>query len=191
VATMPGYGARPTHEADLRPAMLGARLAAERLADLSAPVVVLGHSASCQIVAQAACRCPGQVSALVLVGPTTDPRASSWPQIGRRWLRTAMWERPGQIPLLARTYSRTGPLWMFRAMDAARRDDVRVSLRQVDCPVVVIRGRHDRICPPDWAAELVDTAPSGSRMVTLDKGAHMVPLTEGELLASALTRAVL
>jgi hypothetical protein len=31
---------------------------------------------------------------LVLVGPTTDPRAARWPALAVRWLRTAPWERP-------------------------------------------------------------------------------------------------
>jgi pimeloyl-ACP methyl ester carboxylesterase len=150
----------------------------------------MGHSGSCQIVAHAAGLVPDQVSALVLVGPTTDPRAASWPRIGYRWLHTAIRERPGQLPLLARTYTRTGLLWMLRAMDAARREDLRSSLRELGCPVFVARGRYDRICPEDWAHALVAVAPAGSRMVSLDEGAHMVPLTHGEMLAAAVRGAV-
>jgi len=75
-------------------------------------------------------------------------------------------------------------------MDAARRDDLRASLAKVGCPVFVARGRHDRICPDDWAHELVAVAPAGSRTVTLKKGAHMVPLTHGTMLAAALNVAV-
>jgi pimeloyl-ACP methyl ester carboxylesterase len=127
---------------------------------------------------------------LVLVGCTTDPRAASWGRIAERWLRTAVWERPSQLPVLGRTYARTGPLRMLHAMDAARREDVRERLRAVDCPVLVARGRHDRICPDDWAQGLVAAAPTGSRAVTLEKGAHMVPLTHGKMLAAALRVAV-
>jgi pimeloyl-ACP methyl ester carboxylesterase len=54
-----------------------------------ARAVLLGHSASCQIVVQAAVRDPHRVTALVLVGPTTDPRARSWLGLAGRWLRTA------------------------------------------------------------------------------------------------------
>jgi pimeloyl-ACP methyl ester carboxylesterase len=185
-APLPGYGVRPSDRDDLRPASLGARLAAERLTDSSAPTVLVGHSASCQIVVHAARLARQRVCVLVLVGPTTDPRAASWPRLAGRWLRTAGWERPGQVPLLARTYSRTGLLWILRAMDAARREDVRASLREVTCPVLVVRGRHDRICPEDWARELAAAAPGGSRVVTLRKGAHMVPLTHGGTLAAAV-----
>jgi pimeloyl-ACP methyl ester carboxylesterase len=190
VALLPGYGLRPGRREDLRPATLGARLAAEWLAVGSAPIVLMGHSASCQIVTHAASLVPDRISALVLVGPTTDPRASSWARIVERWLRTAVWERPSQLPVLARTYARTGLVGMLLAMDAARREDVRAGLRAVDCPVVVARGRHDRICPDEWVQELLTAAPAGSRAITIEKGAHMVPLTHGAALAAALRVAV-
>ena len=190
VALLPGYGRRPTDRDDLRPSALGALLAERWLAEVSAPIMVVGHSASCQIVAHATALLPDKVSSVVLVGPTTDPRAAGWSRIAERWLRTALWERPGQVPLLVRTYSRTGLLWILRAMDAARREDTRASLRDVGCPVVVARGRHDRICPQDWAAELVAEAPPGSTTVTLDRGAHMVPLTHGAELAAVLSAVV-
>jgi pimeloyl-ACP methyl ester carboxylesterase len=187
VAALPAYGRRPADDDDLRPSALGARLAHTGLADTSVPAVLMGHSASSQIVAHAARILPEQVSGLVLVGPTTDPRGASWARISERWLRTAMWERPGQVPVLARTYTRTGLSWMVRAMDAARREDPRRVLRELQCPVLVVRGRHDRICPEDWAETLVSAAPAGSRSVTLRRGAHMVPLTHGALLAAAVS----
>jgi pimeloyl-ACP methyl ester carboxylesterase len=190
VALLPGFGLRPTATEDLRPATLGAQLAAGWLTDGCSPIVLMGHSASCQIVTHAASLAPGRVATLVLVGPTTDPRAASWGRIVERWLRTAVWERPSQLPVLGRSYARTGPLRMLQAMDAARGEDVRERLRAVDCPVLVARGRHDRICPDDWAQELIAAAPTGSRAVTLERGAHMVPLTHGAMLAAALRAAV-
>jgi hypothetical protein len=42
----------------------------------------------------------------VLIGPTADPHAATWPTLVRRWLRTAMHEWPGQLPLLVRSYAR-------------------------------------------------------------------------------------
>jgi pimeloyl-ACP methyl ester carboxylesterase len=185
VQALPGYGRRPTRDDDLAPGALGARVAAG-LAAVDGPAVLLGHSASCQVVVHAAALVPHRVVGVVLVGPTTDQRAASWPRLVARWLRTAAWEPPWQVPLLARSYRRTGLGWMSRAMDAARRDDLQVPLATLDCPVLVVRGRHDRICPDDWARALVAVAPPGSRAVTLTLGAHMVPLTRGELLADAV-----
>jgi pimeloyl-ACP methyl ester carboxylesterase len=192
VALLPGYGERATRAADLRPAAL-AEVLLDRWCPSDGTVVLAGHSASCQIVAEAARRRPDRVAGLVLVGPTTDPRARSWSSLARRWLATARHESVGELPTLVRQYARTGLWTMARAMDAARRDDVRESVGGSRCPVLVVRGSRDRICPADWAAALVELAgcPAGdrpSRSVTLTDGAHMVPLTHGPLVARELER---
>jgi pimeloyl-ACP methyl ester carboxylesterase len=187
VVPLPGFGRRPAAADDVRPGALGERLA-DLLDDLRPPVVLAGHSASCQVVAEAAARAPGRVAALVLVGPTTDPRAASWPRLAARWLRTACWEDPGQVPFLVSSYRRTGLVRMLRTMDVARHEDLRPALLEARCPVLVVRGRHDRICPADWAADVAASAPPDSRAVTLRAGGHMVPLTCGELVAEQVRR---
>lgn len=179
---LPGYGRRPSHGDDLAPSALGARLADA----LTGRTVLLGHSASCQVVVRAAALAPDRVAALVLVGPTTDPRARTWPRLAARWLRTAAWERPWQVPFLLWSYARAGPGWMARTMDAARHEDVRADLCRVQCPVLVVRGRHDHICPRSWAREVASLGPLGSQAVTLDRGGHMVPLTHADDLAAAV-----
>ena len=108
VVLLPGFGLPAGRDAPRSPREL-AQLLLARLDDLGyGRAILLGHSASCQIVVQAAAQAPGRVAALVLVGPTTDPRARDWPSLAARWLRTAVWERPGQLPLLLRDYWRTG-----------------------------------------------------------------------------------
>ena len=172
-----GYGVPATRSSDLRPEVLAGRLleqlpAQERL-------VLAGHSASCQVVAHAARQAPYRVAGLLLVGPTTDPRARGWARLAGRWLATAVHERPGQVPALVRQYHRTTVSTMARAMDAARRDRIEETLAPVSCPVMVVRGHHDRICPEGWARSLATT-------VTLPAGGHMVPLTHGDLVACSL-----
>jgi pimeloyl-ACP methyl ester carboxylesterase len=182
---LPGYGEPARRGAPRTPADLAVRLL-ERLADLRVPpAVLMGHSASCQVVAHAAALAPDRVTALVLVGPTTDPRAAGWAGLAGRWLRTAGHERPTQLPRLVRDYTHSGLVAMGRAMDAARRDRIDRVLPALSCPVVVVRGRHDRIAPADWVADLAARAPDG-RVRTLPAGAHMVPLTHPGLLAPVL-----
>lgn len=182
VATLPGYGeaARGTDPVDPRGA-------ARRLVDTALPAgerhVLLGHSSSCQVVAHAAALTPERVAGLVLVGPTTDPRAATWPRLAGRWLATAAHETPKQLPSLVRQYRRTGLLHMLRVMDIARHDRIDKTLREVRCPVQVLRGPHDWIAPPDWCITL---GPS----VTLPRGGHMVPLTDGDLVAREVHRFV-
>ena len=176
VVPLEGYGVPAHRGGALDPATLGARLAT-RLPD--EPVVLAGHSASCQLVAHAARLCPDQVRGLFLVGPTTDPRATGWPRLVTRWLATACHERPGQVPTLARQYTRTRPGSMLRAMEAARHDRIDLTLAGTSCRALVVRGRHDRLCPADWAGSL-------GRSVTVDAGGHMVPQTHGRLVAEQL-----
>jgi pimeloyl-ACP methyl ester carboxylesterase len=177
VVTLPGFG-EPADGADLSPTALADLLLA-RLRPTSA-VVLAGHSSSCQVVAHAARAAPGVVRRLVLVGPTTDPRAASWHRLAARWLATAVHETPRQVPDLVLQYRRTGLRVMWRAMDLARRDRLDATLAQVHCPVLVIRGVHDRICPEDWARSLAPAT------VTLPAGGHMVPGTHGEQTAAAI-----
>jgi pimeloyl-ACP methyl ester carboxylesterase len=125
----------------------------------------------------------------VLVGPSTDPRAAGWAGLAGRWLRTALHERPDQLPWLVRDYTHSGLPAMKRAMDAARRDRIDRVLPGLSCPVLVVRGRHDRISPADWVADLAALAPAG-RVRTLPAGAHMVPLTHPGLLAPVLREAI-
>ncbi|CAA9322817.1 MAG: hypothetical protein AVDCRST_MAG29-551 [uncultured Nocardioidaceae bacterium] len=177
VLALPGYGLPAGHEDDLAPATL-AQAVSDHLVG-AGRTVLAGHSASCQVAAHAAARDRGTVSGLALVGPTTDPRACAWAPLARRWLATARHEEPGQVPSLWRQYRRTTLHSMAQAMNAARYDDIEHTLQQVDVPVLVIRGRHDRICPADWAARLAPT-------ITLPVGGHMIPLTHAVQVAEVL-----
>jgi pimeloyl-ACP methyl ester carboxylesterase len=178
VVTLEGYGVSALPSARLDPAALALRL----LTGLpERPVVLAGHSASCQVVAHAARLAPDRVAGLFLVGPTTDPRAQGWPRLLGRWMANACHERPGQVPTLLRQYARTRPATMLRAMEAARHDRIDLALAEVTCPVRVVRGRHDRLCPRSWAESVGPT-------VTVEAGAHMVPLTHGELVAAQLVQ---
>jgi pimeloyl-ACP methyl ester carboxylesterase len=183
VHVLPGYGV----PLDPGPAPTPARLAERLVGRLTGPVTLVGHSASCQVVAHAARLAPDLVRRLVLVGPTTDPRARSWPGLGALWLRTAGHEDPRQLPQLVRQYRRTTLRSMLRTMDAARRDDLAATLTGVGCPVVLVRGAHDRIARADWLGGLAGAGPRAARVVVqLPAGAHMVPLTHPDLLASHL-----
>jgi pimeloyl-ACP methyl ester carboxylesterase len=182
VVELPGYGLPAGRGAPRRPADL-ARLLLDRLS--AERMVLIGHSASCQIVVEAAVRAPERVVALVLIGPTTDPRARTWPWLLGRWLRTAVWERPGQAPQLVRDYRRTGLGAMVRGMDTMRRHDIRAGLAVIGVPVLVVRGPHDRISPQSWVERLAGLASRG-RVATLAAGAHMVPLTRPAELAATI-----
>ena len=185
VLPLPAYGLPAAPADDLRPRALAERVVAE-LDPTGGPFAVFGHSASCQVAAHVALLAPAAVSSLVLVGPTTDPRSPTWPGLARRWLATASHETPRQVPVLVRDYRRTTLRSMARGMEAARDDRIDATLADVRVPVLVVRGAHDRICPPDWAALLAGRSGPGSRATSLGAGGHMVPLTHGPALAEVV-----
>ena len=159
---------------------------ADRLLDAvgEGPVVLVGHSQSCQIVAVAAARDP-RVAAVVLLGPTTDPRLRSLGGLVRQWLRTAIREPWWQVPLVLAQWWHTGPRAMAALFRVAAPDDIDRRLRDVRVPVTVARGTRDRLCEHDWAARLAAAAPRG-RLVELSGAAHMTPQTHPDAVAALL-----
>jgi pimeloyl-ACP methyl ester carboxylesterase len=152
------------------------------------PVVLVGHSQSCQVVAVAAAR-DDRVVAVVLLGPTTDPRLRSARGLARQWLRTAVREPVWQVPSIAAQWWRTGPRAMAALWRIASPDDTDRRLRDVAVPVTVVRGSRDRLCGHDWAAGLAAAAPEG-RLVELPGAAHMTPQTRPDAVAAILRAAV-
>jgi len=177
VALLPGMGLpEPV------PAVDG--LAARLLSSLGdGPVVLVGHSQSCQVVAAAAL--DPRVAAVVLLGPTTDPRMRPLAVLAWRWLRTAAAERWEQAPLVVAQWWRTGPRSMRALWRAAAPDRIDRRLARVSVPVTVVRGTRDRLCPRDWAARVCAAAPLG-RLVEIPGAAHMTVHTHPDAVAAIL-----
>ena len=148
----------------------------------SGPVVLVGHSQSCQVVVAAAEADP-RVAGILLLGPTTDPRMRRLTVLAARWVRTALREPWWQLPLVLRQWLHTGPVAMAALWQRASRDRVDERLCRVDVPVVVVRGERDALCPHDWAAHLARCAPRG-RLVELPGAAHMTPQTHPDDVAA-------
>ena len=185
VVTLPGYGERAARGVDLRTAALAERLAV-RIKE--SPVVLVGHSASCQIVVAAAIAHPDLAKALVLVAPGGDLTASSWATLASRWARSAVWDSPRLVPTLSRQYFRTGFATMARAMEAARHYDLAAAIPALSTPTVVVRSKHDRLAPPQWAQQIADK--SHGEAWTLPTGSHQPVLTNGRELATFIRRCI-
>jgi pimeloyl-ACP methyl ester carboxylesterase len=147
------------------------------------PVVLVGHSQSCQVVSVAA-RDP-RVVGVVLLGPTTDPRLRSARGLVRHWLRTAFAEPWWQVALVLAQWWSTGPRAMAALWRVAAPDDTVRRLRAVDVPVTVVRGTRDDLCGQAWAERLAAAAPRG-RLMVVPGAAHMTPHTHPGVVADLL-----
>jgi pimeloyl-ACP methyl ester carboxylesterase len=147
------------------------------------PVVLVGHSQSCQVVAAAAV--DPRVAQVVLLGPTTDPRLRSPAVLVGRWLLTALAERWWQLPLVVAQWWHTGPRAMRALWRAAAPDRIDRRLERVTVPVTVVRGTRDRLCPPDWAVRVCAAAPRG-RLVEIPGASHMTVQTHPDAVAALL-----
>jgi pimeloyl-ACP methyl ester carboxylesterase len=87
IVLLPGYGLPDRERLNLAPQVL-ARTVVHDL-NHGSRVVLVGLSAGCQVAVQVALQVPEIVAGLVLVGPTTDPRADTWSRLVRRWVATS------------------------------------------------------------------------------------------------------
>ena len=173
VVLLPGMGLRETVPpleilADRLVAALG-----------EGPVVLVGHSQSCQVVVAAAQR-DARVTGVVLLGPTTDPRLRRLPVLVGRWLATAVREPLWQVPLILAQWAHTGPRAMVRLWRVASPDRIDRRIAALSVPVVVVRGTRDALCSRDWAAGLA------GRLVEIHGAAHMTPQTHPDQVASII-----
>jgi pimeloyl-ACP methyl ester carboxylesterase len=170
---LPGFGSPRT--ADCPPELeVLAPVAAACLDGAAGPVLLAGHSTGAQLALRAALTAPALVHSLVLLDVTFDPpvRRSPLRLAGR--LRTYLRERPRELVVTLPTFVRAGR-GLPRYLRSALADEPERHLPAVTAPVLVLRGRHDALCPPGWAADLAAGARSG-RLVTVP-GAHNTPYT--------------
>ncbi|MDQ2682390.1 MAG: alpha/beta hydrolase [Chloroflexota bacterium] len=187
VPDLPGSGKSDRPDRVLTLPELADALAAWVDANRIGEAVLLGQSFGCQIVAHFAVRRPDLVSALVLVGPTTDPAARSLPKLLWRLLKDIVREHPMELLIAARDYLRFGPRWALKTARIMLRDRIEEVLPRVDAPVLVVRGEHDPIASPEWVEGLAAVARDGAWAVIPD-GAHAVNFDEPDRLAAAVRR---
>lgn len=171
VPDLPGFGASEKPRRPLEVADLAAALAAYVGGLGLERVVLVANSFGCQIAAALVARDAGPVERLVLIGPTIDADARSWPrQLAR--LARSMFREPVEYPaLLAADFLRVGPLRALRAARVAFADRLEDALPHVTAPTLVLRGGRDPIVPRRWAEEVTRLLPAGS-LAEVPGGGH-------------------
>ena len=179
---LPGFGHRRTARltAELEP--LGRALAAWLAEVPDGPVVLLGHSTGAQMALRSAVAGPDRLRLLVLAGGTFPPQARRLPSVVGRVARTLPHEQVGELPAVW-PYYRRGLRRLPGLLRSTLADRPEGAVPGLVTPLLVVRGRSDRISPAPWAEQL---ASAGAGRVAELPGAHNVPWTHPEQLSRVL-----
>lgn len=125
------------------------------------PVVLIGHSSSTQVAAHVAVARPHQVCALMVASPTVDPTVRSWPRILFFWRRDSQYPMPGLQQQHTPEWVRAGIRRLAHLVSVHLGDRLEEVVGGVRCPVLVLRGEHDKLSTESWARRLAELAADG------------------------------
>lgn len=140
---------------------------------LTPGTILVGHSYGAPIALRAAAAFPDRVGGLVLVAAATDPAVSEsrWAMLGDARRRSPAAER--ELAALADENATLQPM-----------------LADVRCPVVIIHGDADPLCPHDRTLDHLERAlvSADLRFVSVHGGGHNLHRTHPRLIASEIAR---
>jgi pimeloyl-ACP methyl ester carboxylesterase len=185
IPDLPGYGLSETEApCPTLPELADAAVASAALLGADR-VSLVGNSFGAQVAIEAAIRHPRTVERVVLIGPTTDPRARSLPGQYLRWQRCLPHEDLSVVPILARDLLDVGPVHAARLLRVMLGDHPEAKAAAVRQPALVLRGEHDRVAPADWCRRLCGLLPDCSFKELPSQG-HMPHWSDPGTVASAL-----
>lgn len=150
---------------------------------------LIGNSFGTQIVLAAAQRAPDAVRRVVLIGPTFDAKARTFPRVLGRWLRIATKEPPSLALSLLYSYAQCGVRTPWLALRAGLDDAPEQRIAYVPHPILLIRGCDDWIAPAEWVRQLAVLA-ARAEVAEVPDTAHTVDYAAPRS-AAELTRAFL
>lgn len=124
--------------------------------------VLVGHSMGAQFVVEVACKRPGLVARLVLMGPVTDVRRRN--PLRQAWdlaLDSVIAETPQANWLVFSDYFRCGPFWYLTELPVMLKYPIEDRITAVRAPVLVLRGVRDPVASQAWCGLLSSLAPAG------------------------------
>lgn len=168
---LPGFGRSKGPSRALNVAQLAEELLAWMDAMGLARPVLLGNSFGCQVIVALSVAAPERVAALVLLGPTVDPRWRTFLRQIPRWIVEGMREPWSIFPILALDYLRCGTRRFLGTARFALANRMEDALPSVHAPTLVVRGGRDAFVSPAWA-ERVTNLLSNGELATLAGAAH-------------------
>lgn len=183
-----------------------AAMAARALASADGPLIPIGFSMGAIIAAEMAVQAPGRIAAMGLIGynATADlPERAAHRPVQQAEVRSGGLERvlveelkpnylaaanrgdPALLGLLRDMGMALGPDVFIRQSEALRLREDRVSaLYSITCPVFLMGGSEDALCPPDWHRRWHGLL--AHSQLFIEPAGHMVPLEAPLALAQKL-----
>lgn len=183
-----------------------AAMAARALAAADGPLVPIGFSMGAIVAVEMAVMAPQRIAGLVLIGynATADlPERAAHRPVQQAEIRAGGLERVlveelkpnylaaanrGNIPLLSLLRDMgmaLGPEIFVRQSEALRMREDRVeALSRLACPVLLMAGEEDALCPPTWHRRWQGLIPDAR--LHIEPAGHMLPLEAPRALANAL-----
>ena len=185
IPDLPGFGrsSKPRRTLDLSQLAAVLEGVMEVLGQKEA--VFLGNSLGCQVVLELALRSPHLVAGVVLVGPTFDAYARTYPAQAVRFVRTMLREPLGFFPIALHDYVDCRIWRALTTIVMAMRDRPENKLPLVQAPTLVVRGQKDHIASDRWVASLTERSPHAERAV-VPGAAHVVNFSHPQELVEAV-----
>jgi pimeloyl-ACP methyl ester carboxylesterase len=124
-------------------------------------VVLAGHSSGTQVAAETALLCRDGVAAVLLAGPAIDPAARGGLRVFARWWADRRNDPKSLDEVHKPERQSVGFRWLFHVLRAHLRHDLEKPVAALPMPVLIIRGRADRLGTQRWGRRLAALAPDG------------------------------
>lgn len=198
---LPGHGRSSGLDAPATVAAAAHVLARVLDAAGAPPALLVGHGAGGQVALATALARPGRVRGVVTIG--TALRAEVPDEAVER-LRDVVRGRIGQqfdtpffgpgadVAVMRELWGemvKTDPRVRLGDLLAYRASDLATSLGALSCPVVVLQGEDDRLCPPGSGRALAAAIP-GARFHLLPGAGHVAHLEQPDAVNAAIAGAV-
>lgn len=205
-AALENAAGRAAVDADITQDNTIAAMASRALASTTGPLVPVGFSLGAIVAVEMAVQAPARIAGLALIGynATADlpERAAHRPvqqaevrggglervlteELKPNYLAPANRADTALLRLLYDMGMTLGPDVFIRQSEALRlRADRVAALSQINCPVFLMGGSEDALCPPAWHRRWQGLIPDAQLHV--EPAGHMVPLEAPAILAAKL-----
>ena len=138
-----------------------------------AKCITVGHSMGVQFALELGIQRPERVAGVVMIGPVVDPSRPTLAWQSFELLRDTLREPPMTNIAVLRDYLMCGPAWYSLEVRQMLSYSTRMKIRELNRPLLVVRGEHDPIAQSAWCRWLSEQLPGGI-LATIPGKRHVV-----------------